>query len=58
MNDTTSAAYPRDRIIRTARLACVYCQRGIRAHDVEVIGGGLRIVCAGYHRDLIVIEKQ
>ena len=63
MNDTASiqpptSAYTSSRTIKTTRLACVHCQREIRASDVEMIGSGLRLVCGGCHRDLIMIEKQ
>jgi hypothetical protein len=50
-------AYHGDRMIKLARLACPYCLHGLHAHDVEVIGDDLRIVCASCHRDVVAIER-
>jgi len=57
--DAPTAAYSGDCIVRAAPLSCPYCQRGLRAHDVEVIGSGdACIVCPDCHRDLLTIERR
>ena len=53
---TITTAHSGDRTIKLA--PCPYCERGLHAHDIEIIGDGIRSVCAGCHRDLLTVERQ
>ena len=55
---TITTAHSGDRTIKLAPLACPYCEHGLHAHDIEIIGDGIPIVCAGCHRDLLSVERQ
>ena len=43
---TITTAHSGDRTMKLAPLARPYCERGLHAHDIEIIGYGIRIVRA------------
>ena len=54
-----SIAYADGCIVRLAvLLACPYCEHSLRAHDVEIIGDDVRLVCAWCHSDILAIERR
>ena len=55
---TITTAHSGDRTIKLAPLFCPYCERGLHAHDIEIIGDDISIVCAGCHRDLLTVQRQ
>jgi hypothetical protein len=52
------AAVLHNRIVRIADgVSCPACGAVIRACDAEETNDGVRIICHGCHRDLLVIEE-
>jgi hypothetical protein len=59
---TTSAttfAFSGAHTVRLACVACPYCGRFLHASDVEVVPGGITIICAGSgcHNDVLTITE-
>jgi hypothetical protein len=56
----TTFAFSGDYTVRLAdNVACPYCGRFLHASDVEVVPGGITIICAGSgcHNDVLVVAK-
>jgi hypothetical protein len=53
----TTYARAGDHAVRlAANLRCPHCQRQLHATDIDADLGGVRIICAGCHRDVLTIE--
>jgi hypothetical protein len=54
----TTFAFSGTSTVRLARnVPCPHCGRHLHASDVEVVPGGINVVCAGCHRDLLIIAE-
>jgi hypothetical protein len=55
---TTSFAFSGDNAVRLAcNVPCPYCGRFLHASDVEVVPGGINVICSGCHRDILTITE-
>jgi hypothetical protein len=54
----TTFAFSGNATVRLARnVACPYCDRFLHASDVEVVPGGINVICQRCHRDVLIIAE-
>jgi hypothetical protein len=54
----TTFAFAGNNTVRLAcNVPCPYCGRFMHASDVEVVPGGINVICAGCRHDLLVITE-
>lgn len=54
----TSFAFSGTSTVRLAcNMPCPYCGRFLHASDVEVVPGGINVICSGCHCDLLIVAE-